>query len=311
MKRLALLIAAATAAAWALNATPAFAQAVRTFVSGHGTDSGICGVGAPCRTFAFAIGQTAAGGEIAVLDSAGYGIVTISKAISITNEQGVEAAITVTTGDGITVSAGASDTVNLTGITLTGGGGHNGITFTSGGTLNIKNCVARGFTLNGLNLTPGASSQFNVSDTIVSNNAEYGVLVQPTGSGTVSALFERVQAIGNSLQGVLVDGEFSTGTLQATATNSDASGNAIGFFVFSLTGQAVTTFTIVNSTAVNNQGGLESSGPNATMFVAGTTVSGNAVRGFAVFPPAVMKTFGNNNITDTTNIGTLTLVTQQ
>jgi hypothetical protein len=54
-----------------------------TFVSGKGTDSGACPVTAPCRSFAFALTQTAAGGEIDVLDPAGYGTLTIAKPISI------------------------------------------------------------------------------------------------------------------------------------------------------------------------------------------------------------------------------------
>jgi hypothetical protein len=52
-----------------LSAVPAHA-ATRTFVSGTGTDSGTCGRATPCRTFAFALTQTAAGGEIDVLDAA-------------------------------------------------------------------------------------------------------------------------------------------------------------------------------------------------------------------------------------------------
>src|ERR1700674_495628 len=66
-----------------LSAAPAEAQSSRTFVSGTGTDSGACTRVAPCKTFAFALTQTAAGAEIDVLDVAGYGHVTITKAISI------------------------------------------------------------------------------------------------------------------------------------------------------------------------------------------------------------------------------------
>ena len=51
-----------------------------------GTDSGACTRAAPCKTFAFALTQTAAGGEIDVLDPAGYGPVTILMAISIIND---------------------------------------------------------------------------------------------------------------------------------------------------------------------------------------------------------------------------------
>jgi hypothetical protein len=66
-----------------LSAAPGRAGPNWTFVSGKGTDSGACPVTAPCRSFAFALTQTAAGGEIDVLDPAGYGTVTIAKPISI------------------------------------------------------------------------------------------------------------------------------------------------------------------------------------------------------------------------------------
>src|SRR5215472_9725628 len=131
MKRIAFLWTVALTAA--LTSSDAYAQANRTFVSGDGSDSNPCSLAAPCRSFAGALAQTNPGGEIAVLDTAGYGAVTITKAISIVNEEGVEAGITATSGDGITISAGASDVVNLRGLTLVGVGSNgNGITFNTG-----------------------------------------------------------------------------------------------------------------------------------------------------------------------------------
>ena len=47
---------------------PAQAQATRTWVSGVGDDVNPCSRTAPCKTFAGAISQTAAGGEINCLD---------------------------------------------------------------------------------------------------------------------------------------------------------------------------------------------------------------------------------------------------
>ncbi|HWG88235.1 MAG TPA: hypothetical protein VN679_10675, partial [Candidatus Acidoferrales bacterium] len=58
------------------------AQASRTWVSGVGDDANPCSRTAPCKTFAGAISKTAAGGEIDALDPAGYGAVTITKAIT-------------------------------------------------------------------------------------------------------------------------------------------------------------------------------------------------------------------------------------
>ncbi len=92
----------------------------RTWVSGKGTDSGACTRAAPCQTFAFALTQTAAGGEIDVLDPAGYGTVTITKAISIVNDGVGVAAIGTASGNGITINAGASDSVHLRGLTIEG-----------------------------------------------------------------------------------------------------------------------------------------------------------------------------------------------
>jgi len=59
------------------------AQASRTWVSGVGDDANPCSRTAPCKTFAGAISKTAAGGEIDALDPAGYGALTITKAITI------------------------------------------------------------------------------------------------------------------------------------------------------------------------------------------------------------------------------------
>src|SRR5215472_4478503 len=120
MKRITLLSAATLVATMA--STGAFALSNRTFVSGTGSDANPCSLGAPCRSFAGALAQTSSGGEIAVLDTAGYGAVTITQAVSIVNEEGVEAGITVTSGDGNTINAGSSDVVNLRGLTLVGAG---------------------------------------------------------------------------------------------------------------------------------------------------------------------------------------------
>jgi hypothetical protein len=103
--------------------------------------TGACALAAPCRTFACALTQTAAGGEIDVLDPAGYGTVTITKAISIVNDGVGVAAIGASSGNAITINAGASD-VHLRGLTIEGlGTGTNGILFHTGGNLAIENCA--------------------------------------------------------------------------------------------------------------------------------------------------------------------------
>ena len=63
-------------------ATSAVAASNRVFVSGSGLDIGTCPITAPCRSFSYAISQTAAGGEIIALDTAGYGVLTINQAVN-------------------------------------------------------------------------------------------------------------------------------------------------------------------------------------------------------------------------------------
>lgn len=303
-------LAAAEFAAGLASAS-ARAQATRTFVSGHGTDTGACGLPAPCRSFAYAIGQTVAGGDITVLDPAGYGPVTITKAISIINEGVGEAGITSTSGDGITIGAGAADIVNLRGLTLVGVGGANGITFNTGGTLNMQNDVIRGFANYGLNSTPSGSSALNVSDTIVSGNLGGGISLAPSGMGTTNtAYFKRTQAIGNGEAGFLANGNLASGgTITATAADCLAANNVYGVAVGSISGGPPTTFVVVRSQVVNNLVGLQSQQQNGTIVFADSQLSGNYNDGYAQGSGGAIDTFGNNKITDTTSMGTLTKVT--
>ena len=62
--------------------TPATA-AIETWVSGSGVDTGTCTIAAPCKTFAFALTRTTAGGTINVLAPGNFGPVTINKAVNI------------------------------------------------------------------------------------------------------------------------------------------------------------------------------------------------------------------------------------
>src|SRR5260370_42406683 len=103
------------------------------FGSGGGRDSNPCSRTGPWRTFGQAISQTNAGGEVVVLDSAGYGVFTISSAVSITAPPGVYAGISVFSGDGIDINAGASDIVILRGLTGNNqGSSGSGLVFNGG-----------------------------------------------------------------------------------------------------------------------------------------------------------------------------------
>lgn len=123
----------------------------RTWISGAGTDAAGCGpIASPCRTLQYAHDNTAAGGEIDVKDSAGYGSVIITKSIAIIGDGSISGVLAAATQTAITISAASSDTVILRGLTIEGANvAYNGIAFNSGAMLDIANCVSQNFVSNG------------------------------------------------------------------------------------------------------------------------------------------------------------------
>src|SRR6187431_3623405 len=109
----------ATAFVGVLYATPAQAQATRTWVSGVGDDANPCSRTAPCKTFAGAISKTATGGEINVLDPGGFGGVTITKSITISSE-GFEAGVLVSGTNAIIINGVNTSDVVLRGLDIEG-----------------------------------------------------------------------------------------------------------------------------------------------------------------------------------------------
>src|SRR6202140_5531134 len=191
MTRTAIVIAAVLA--FAATLPPASAQAQRFFVAATGSDGNPCTFASPCRSFQHAHDVASSGGEIDVLDPAGYGALTIIKSISIQGHgfSGISVGASATA---VTITAGASDIVSLNGLLIDGATvGATGVQFNSGNTLNIANCVIRGFgnTGTGINFAPQGtgsfgSSNFYISNTLVaSNGIGIGVLAQGTGNVSV------------------------------------------------------------------------------------------------------------------------------
>jgi hypothetical protein len=273
----------------------ATAQVQRTFVSGLGNDGNPCSRTAPCRTFPQAISQTNSGGEIYVLDSAGYAAFTITKPVSIVAPPGVTAGISVFFGqDGVTINAGASDTVILRGLTINNqGSGGSGIVFNTGGTLHVENCVVNGFTSgDGINFI--AAAKLEVKDSIFRGNGD-GIVVLPPAATAAQGVIDQVRLEENVTDGLLV----SDGAT-VTVRNSLASGNGnTGFAAVSATSAKV-ELDIENCVASNNTGfgvsALSGSTGPATVRVSNSTVTHNHV-GLGNFgAPAALLSRGNNTV---------------
>ena len=95
-----------------------------------------------------------------------YGPVTITKAISIYNDGvGISGALTTSGTSGITINAGANDSVNLRGLSFNGltASGASGVVFNSGAQLHIEKCTFQGFATSGLMFAPGGGSAATVA----------------------------------------------------------------------------------------------------------------------------------------------------
>lgn len=271
-----------------LYATPAQAQATRTWVSGVGDDANPCSRTAPCKTFAGAISKTASAGEINVLDPGGFGAVTITKPITISSE-GFEAGVLVSGTNGIVVNVpNATDVVVLRGLDIEGlGTGLSGIAVITGGTVHVEKCTINHFTVSGINFAPTvANSALHVVDTIVRFNGNFGastgqgILVAPTtvAKGTLN----NVRLLNN------VAGLKTLGSSTISVSHTVAGSNA--FAGFSAAGSPA-ILNIEGSVTANNGTGVVCAA-GTTVRIGNTSIAGN---GSAV-TSGTCSSYKNNDI---------------
>jgi hypothetical protein len=172
--------------------------------------------------------------------------------------------------------------------------------------LNIQDCVIRGFTNAGIDFVPTASSTLTVSDTVVSNNAGTGaaILLNPNGTGlTVNVDLRRVQVVGNAGHGIDATGANmgtgGSGTMTVTVTDSVVNGNGNSGVLLPTSSNNVTA-NLINTRLTNNGTGVATVA--GTAYLAENTISGNTT-GFSITGSGAMKSFGNNRVTDTNNVG--------
>jgi hypothetical protein len=252
MLKLSTLAGILAAALFALTwAAPAQAQATRTWVSGVGDDVNPCSRTAPCKTFAGAISKTAPGGEINCLDSAGFGTLTITKAISIYCE-GVVGGVLAAGTNGFNVNAAATDHIVLRGLDIDGAGtGLVGVSIVSAASVVIEHCFIRNFnggSAIGVSSNPtNFNSMLLIRDSVISHNgtAAAGAGVQVNTNGGSARATINNTAIHNNFVGLNV-----LGTSNVQVNNSNISENlGTGF---ALSGSA--TARIGRSMITNNLG---------------------------------------------------------
>jgi hypothetical protein len=270
------LFAIVSAICSAFLAMPANAQATRTWVSGVGDDANPCSRTAACKTFAGTISKTAAGGEINCLDPGGFGALTITKSISIICQPGT-AGVLVSGTNGIVVN-GTGAVVYLEGLDFEGiGTGLNGILFSNGTSLYVKDCIIRGFATTGLNFAPSTAgtAYLVVDNTVVTDQLISaapnggGILIAPTGGATASAVITNTRMTRN-LYGLRVQDNGKASVFGSTASNNTNKG------VLAASSSAAAVINVTNSVTANNgTNGIETSGTNALIQMAYVSIFNN------------------------------------
>lgn len=267
-------------------ATPAQAQATRTWVSGVGDDANPCSRTAPCKTFAGAISKTADGGEINCLDPAGFGAVTITKSMTI-DCTGTFGSILASSTTGVIIN-GANIVVNLRGLSINGGPptspGVNGVRYLQAARVTIDNCVIfnfRGAAPNGfgvmVNNTSGTGALLNIRNSVIHNNGTAssggGVGIFPASSASARVTLENV-SLDFNFRGIDIDTSATTAGNTVTMTGSTVNFNTEnGINVTS--GANAAQMMIASTTISNNQRGVITNGTGAQVRIGSSVIANN------------------------------------
>jgi len=182
-----------------------------------------------------------------------------------------------------------SDSLSATGIFIAPSGGNTTIVINRVSVTNHKD---------GLVSVAAGTSKLTVRDSLFSNNSNNGINLSPTGFNVVQATFNRVEMDSNGDDGILVSGGSSTGTVNATVSESVASGNAsFDYVAASNTGQAPTTLMVLHSVASGAlvAAGVAAQGSGATLNIANSMVTENAI-GWSAVNGGVLQSYGDNYI---------------
>jgi hypothetical protein len=289
ISRAATLFAAALACL--LHVTPVHAQSNRTFVSSSGNDVNACTIAAPCRTLQAAFNVTAAGGEIQVLDATGYGTLNITHSISI--EGHGWASMNGSPGDdGITINAAQGDIVVLRGLILEGyGRGGSGIVFNTGATLDVSDCIIRGFRNGALSVTATTPAKLFVTNTHIFNNGA-GIALAPFAVVPVNVALRHVSIEGNASSAVEFDANSQSAAINLTVIDSELSRNGSGVFDSHIASSVI----VQNSTMADNANGVVvNAGSGAVVRVSRSTITGNQ-NGFFTLNGGQISSYGDNNL---------------
>jgi len=261
--------------AMAASASHALA-AQRTFVhsSPLGNDANTvssCSLVAPCRSFNSAISVTDPGGELVILDTAGYGPMTIGKSIKIIGPSGVYGGISVLGGGGpttgVVINAGATDVITLRGLDISGVPGavgpfpNIGIDIQNAGEVHLEKSSIGNFTQASsacINVAPTSESFVHITDSFLREcrtgiNANGTALPAAVDAAVIvdNTRIERGRAASGLVYGLRVQGKIGM-----SVRNSLISVEDVGIQVDNLTPNGTTVLELSQTKLVGMGTGL-------------------------------------------------------
>ena len=276
---------------------------MKVWVAGTGSDLNPCTLAQPCRTFQHAHDTLAPGGEISVLTPGDYGPLSISMAVSVTNDGAGEAGVYAGPPSEIAaiyISANRGDVIGLRGLIIDGQGvGLEGIAIFGVSAVHIQNSVVRNFSAGGfccsfgIAFTVQTSTQLFVSDTAFYNNGEGILIASQLADSSANVVLDRVH-LDNNVVGLFVNNQATVNTLQVVLRDSIVSGNdGDGIHVQSVAGRPA-LLVVEHTAVVNNAGtGLVSDGPHAIILLGGNSIKRNGT-GINAINGGQLISYGNN-----------------
>jgi hypothetical protein len=291
-------LAALFAAVFVLVATPANAQATRTWVSGVGDDVNPCSRTAPCKTFAGAISKTATGGEIDVLDPGGFGTINITKSLVIDGRPFMSSLLAANVNGVIVNGAGAI--VTLRNLTINGAGNApnningNGVRILQASSVNIDNVVIENFSGTvsqgkGVDIaTSTANVKVNIQNSQFYNLNNFGIHSNPT-AGNVILWVDNVQIARGGTTAIQLR-QLTTASINRTSITGHNPGAAVALELSGVTAH------ISNCFFANNAFGVFSgNGGSPVTRIYSTVITGSAVDGLNITGGQIFS-YGNNAI---------------
>lgn len=290
------------------------ATSTRTYVASAGSDANTaftCDATHPCRTFAVALTQTTAGGEIVALDAGGYGRVVIDRSVSIIGNPGVFAGIGVGAGGngtGVEIATAGVEVV-LRNLVITGQGGAYGILMTAGSSLAVEKCVIANFSAyNQHGIRVQAAASVRVVETLFRDN--YRAVSIEDGAQAVVSRSEVHGVTRSGVTAYVLSGGPVGVVSSVVVSDSVISGTRNGSD-YGVAGQSLVAGSTVEIQAKNSSLSHLSYGVAAenrsTVTVSGSLVTRNS-HGLYQAGTGVLRSPGNNTVTENNidSIGTVT-----